>query len=181
MVKEAKNGKWSAQKALYLHYADDMMSIAIRYSRDLASARDLVQDAFMKFFEKIDQFDLDKGMPGPWISRILVNRALQNMKKDKRLVFEEDEVFYKEPSQEASVIEKLEAEDILSFLQEIPEGCRVIFNLHVVEGYKHEEIGSMLNITASASRSQLTRAKKLLRRIILKSNDSLLFRIGHIA
>jgi len=139
------------------------MSIAIRYTKDLSSAKDLVQDSFMKFFEKIEQFDIEMGMPGPWISRILINRALQNLKKEKRLSFGDEMIFALEPSKESTIIERLEAEDILKLLQEIPEGCRVIFNLHVIEGYKHDEIGSMLGITASASRSQLTRAKKLLR------------------
>jgi len=139
------------------------MSIAIRYTKDLSSAKDLVQDSFMKFFEKIEQFDIEMGMPGPWISRILINRALQNLKKEKRLSFGDEMIFALEPSKESTIIERLEAEDILKLLQEIPEGCRVIFNLHVIEGYKHDEIGSMFGITASASRSQLTRAKKLLR------------------
>ncbi len=181
MVKEAKKGKWSAQKALYLHYADDMMSIAIRYTRDLASAKDLVQDTFMKFFEKIDLFDLEKGAPGPWISRILINRALQNMRKDKRLSFEDEEIFSAEPSKESSIIEKLEAEDILKLLLEIPEGCRLIFNLYVIEGYRHIEIGEMLGITPSASRSQLTRAKKLLQKIIMKKDTNPVINFGYVA
>lgn len=169
LIEKAKQGKWEAQKELYLHYADDMMSIAIRYTRDLSSAKDLVQDAFIKFFEKIDGFDIDKGQPGPWIRRILINRALQNFKKENRLSFGDEMILNSEPSKTPSIIEKLEADDILKLLAEIPEGCRLIFNLHIIEGYKHEEIGKLLGITASASRSQLTRAKKLLRNII---NDS---------
>ena len=169
LIEEAKKGKWSAQKELYLHYADDMMSIAIRYTKSLSAAKDLVQDTFIKFFENIERFDIQKGMPGPWMSRILINRALQNFKKENRLSYVDDEVFTTEPSNELSIIEKLEAEDILNLLNEIPEGCRIIFNLHVVEGYKHDEIGNMLGITASASRSQLSRAKKLLRMIIEKN------------
>ncbi len=169
LIAAAKKGTWSAQKELYLTYADDMMSIAIRYTKDQSAAKDLVQDSFIKFFEKIEQFDIEKGMPGPWISRILINKALQNYKKENRLSFETETIFAQEPSRETSIIETLEAEDILNLLQELPEGCRVIFNLNVVEGYKHEEIGKMLGITASASRSQLTRSKKLLRKLIEKN------------
>lgn len=169
LINEAKKGDWNAQKELYLYYADDMMSIAIRYSKNLAAAKDLVQDTFIRFFENIEQFDLKKGNPGPWMSRILINRALQILKKENRLSYAEDEVFISEPSKEISIIEKLEAEDILNLLSKLPEGCRTIFNLHAIEGYKHEEIGSMLNISASASRAQLSRAKKLLRMNIEKN------------
>ncbi|MDA8693109.1 RNA polymerase sigma factor [Saprospiraceae bacterium] len=168
-MKEAKKKKWKAQKELYLFYADDMMSIAVRYTKDISAAKDLVQDTFMKFFEKIEQYDINKGKPGPWISRILINRALQNIKKESRLSFSDESVFEKELSNEQSVVEKLEAEDILKLLQKLPEGCRAVFNLYVVEGYKHDEIGGMLGITAGASRSQLSRAKQLLRKIIKKN------------
>jgi len=169
LIAAAKKGIWSAQKELYLFYADDMMSIAIRYTRDQSAAKDLVQDSFIKFFEKIDQFDLKKGLPGPWLSRILINKALQNFKKENRLSFETETIFAQEPSREISIVETLEAEDILKLLKELPEGCRVIFNLNVIEGYKHVEIADLLGITASASRSQLTRAKKLLRQLIEKN------------
>jgi RNA polymerase sigma-70 factor, ECF subfamily len=175
LIAEAKQGNWLAQKELYLYYADDMMSIAIRYSEDLSSAKDLVQDTFLKFFENIERFDILKGMPGPWLSRILINRALQNIKKGKRMSFEDDTFFGDEPYIELSVLERLKAEDIIKLLDKIPEGCRAIFNLHVVEGYKHDEIGSMLGITAGASRSQLTRAKKLLRNILTKNKSAYKF------
>ncbi len=168
LVKGCKNQEWLAQKELYLLYADEMMSIAIRYSKDLSSAKDLVQETFLIFFKKIDQFDEEKGTVGAWISRILINKSFKDYRKNKKMVFAGEEVFADEVSLETSIVEQLEAEDILNLLKKLPEGCRIIFNLKVVEGYNHNEIGEMLNITASASRSQLTRAKKMLRVMIEK-------------
>ena len=168
LVQRCKNQEWSAQKELCLLYADEMMSIAIRYARDTASAKDLVQDAFLTFFKKIDQFDENKGSLGAWISRILINKSFSDYRKNQRMIFSGEEMFTEEASTEISIVEQLEAEDILNLLKELPEGCRLIFNLNVIEGYRHVEIGEMLNITASASRSQLARAKKILRTLIEK-------------
>lgn len=168
LIKRCKNQEWSAQKELYLLYADEMMSIAIRYANDLSSAKDLVQEAFLVFFKKIDQFDEEKGTLGAWISRILINQSFKTFNKNQKMIFSGEEILAEKFSTETSIVEQLEAEDILNLLKELPEGCRAIFNLNVIEGYRHNEIGEMLNITASASRSQLTRAKKLLRLLIEK-------------
>ncbi len=175
LILKSKNQEWKAQKALYLMYADEMMSIAIRYTKDHSAAKDLVQETFLTFFKKIEQFDESKGALGAWMSRILINQALKDFRKNQRMVFVAEETFAAEVSSEISVIEKLEAEDILKLLKELPEGCRVIFNLKVVEGYSHTEIGALLGITASASRSQLTRAKKILRELILGNSSQNIF------
>ena len=170
LIEGCKHQEWSAQKELYLTYADEMMSIAIRYTKDQGSAKDLVQETFLTFFKKIDQFDEAKGTLGAWLSRILINRAFKDFRKNQKIVFVEEESFAGEESQQTSIIEQLEAEDILNLLKKLPEGCRIIFNLKVIEGYSHNEIGEMLGITPSASRSQLTRAKKLLRGLIEKQS-----------
>ncbi len=161
-----KKQDWAAQKELYLLFADDMMSIAIRYAKDLPSAKDLVQDTFLTFFNKIDMYDPSKGALGAWLRRVLINKYFAEYRKGQRLLYPEDAVLPDQETDLPSAIDTLEAEDILGLLKELPEGCRIIFNLKVVEGYNHNEIGDMLKITASASRSQLTRAKKLLRRMI---------------
>ncbi|MFK7810701.1 MAG: RNA polymerase sigma factor [Saprospiraceae bacterium] len=171
LIKNCKKQEWSAQKELYLLFADDMMSIAIRYSKDLSSAKDLVQETFLTFFKKIDQYDENKGALGALLSKILINNSFVEYRKNQRIIFTGEEVFLDQFSNETSVIETLEAEDILNLLQKLPHGCRIIFNLKVIEGYSHNEIGELLEITPSASRSQLTRAKKLLRDMINKSSS----------
>lgn len=168
LIEGCKNQEWSAQEELYLLYADEMMSIAIRYTTDHASAKDLVQETFFTFFNNIHQFDEQKGTLGAWLSRMLINRSFNDYRKNKKMIFAGEEMFAGEISNETSIIEELEAEDVLNLLKELPEGCSIIFNLKVIEGYSHNEIGEMLGITPSASRSQLTRAKKLLRQLIEK-------------
>lgn len=168
LVKRCKNQEWAAQKELYLLHADELMSIAIRYSKDISSAKDLVQETFMTLFKKIDQFDDSKGTLGAWLSRILINNSFKEYRKNQKMVFTGEAIFEEETSTEISIIEQLEAEDILKLLKELPEGCRTIFNLKVIEGYRHTEISDLLNISASTSRAQLTRAKKLLQALIEK-------------
>ncbi len=166
LIAKCKQQEWAAQKELYLLFADEMMSIAIRYSTDLTSAQDLVQETFITFFKKIDQFDDNRGTLGAWLSRILINKSFAAYRKNQKLIMTTEDHLEHQVSNETSAIENLEAEDIIQLLKKLPEGCRIIFNLKVIEGYSHNEIGEMLNISASASRSQLTRAKKLLRVMI---------------
>lgn len=166
LIEQCRKNDWKAQKELYLLYADQMMSLAIRYSPDLSAAKDLVQETFLTFFNKIEKYDADKGTPAAWISRILINQALKDYRKNKKTIYLEEEVFTNETSLETSILELLKAEDILKLLNDLPAGCRIIFNLKEIEGFSHNEISNMLNITASASRSQLTRAKKILRTLI---------------
>jgi len=166
VIEACKRQEWAAQKELYLLYADEMMSIAIRYAKDIASAKDLVQETFITGLKKIEQFDEDKGTIGGWLRKILINKSYAQYRKSKRMLFEGEEILIDQVSNETSVIESLEAEDILKLLEKLPDGCSMIFNLKVVEGYSHVEIGEMLGISQGTSRSQLSRAKKLLRDMI---------------
>ncbi len=166
LIEACKKQDWAAQKKLYLLIADDMMSVAVRYAVDLPSAKDLVQETLLTFFRKIDDYDASKGSLGGWLRRILINIHLGEYRKNKRLFFTDEVTWLDQKVPDASIVELLEADDILKLLKKLPEGCRMIFNLKVIEGYSHIEIGQMLNISASASRSQLTRAKKLLRDLI---------------
>lgn len=166
LIESCKKQDWAAQKELYLLFADDMMSVAIRYAKDLSSAKDLVQETFLICFKKIEQYDENRGAFGGWLSRILINKSFAEYRKNQKMIFVNEDILLDRASTETSAVEELEAEDILKLLQDLPQGCRVIFNLKVIEGYSHNEIGEMLGITPSASRSQLTRAKKLLRTMI---------------
>lgn len=144
------------------------MRIAIRYSKDQAMAKDLVHDTFLKVFTSIKMFDPRKGSIMGWMSRILINEALQHFRKNNRIDLLPETSFPDHEDHVYSILHTLEAEDILRLINTLPEGCRLIFNLYVIEGYKHKEIGQMLQITASASRAQLTRAKQLLRKLLSK-------------
>lgn len=166
LIQGCKKQEWAAQQELYLLYADEMMNIAIRYAKDMSSAKDLVQETFYIFFKKIEQYNVEKGNLGAWLRRILINKSFEDYRKNQRMEYREKEDFLAQSSDDFSALASLEAEDILKLLNKLPDGCRVIFNLKLIEGYNHQEIGEMLGITASTSRSQLTRAKKLLKEMI---------------
>lgn len=163
LIKGCKACDPRAQKQLYLLFADEMMSIANRYAKDLPEARDIVHDTFLKVFKSIQKFEEGRGSFGGWIARILINHAIAKHRRQKRMVPLAEEDFSLKPSEDFSILDTLAAEDILNLIKQLPERSRTIFNLYVIEGFKHDEIGTLLNISASTSRSQLTRAKKLLR------------------
>lgn len=163
----------AAQRQLYMMFADELMSIALRYAKDTSMARDLVHDTFLKVFEKIGSFKLNQGSFGGWMNRILINQAIEIYRRQKRMVYNTEDYFYETHANEIDVIQQLEAEDIIELLQILPEGGRLIFNMYVIEGFKHNEIGQILGISPSTSRSQLTRAKVLLRQAIAKEGRKL--------
>ena len=162
LIEDCKRQDRLAQKKLYLHYADKLMNISLRYARDVHEAKDILQSAFIKIFTKISDFTIGEGSFEGWMSRIVVNEALQLYRKNKKIFYGETEIYDLSLTIEASAVQDLEAEDILNLLKQLPDGYRVVFNLSVVEGYNHKEIGEILGITESASRSQLARAKKSL-------------------
>lgn len=146
------------------------MRISLRYARDEHEAKDIVQNAFVKVFTKISSYKAKKGTFESWLSRIVVNEALQLYRKQQRYVdWESESVF--DGAVPAAALENLQAADIIALLRELPNGYRVVFVLSVVEGYTHQEIAKELGITASTSRSQLARAKKLLQRLITEQNS----------
>lgn len=166
MIKACKVYDQKAQRELYLLLADDMMSVAIRYAKDLPEAKDVVHDAFIKIFKAIPKFVEGKGSFEGWVRRIVVNVAISKFRKQKKMTPVAGYDFSLSASEDFSIVDTLAAEDILMLIQQLPERCRMIFNLYVIEGFSHLEIGELLKITSSTSRSQLTRAKKLLRRQI---------------
>lgn len=170
LIEGCKQQDRSCQKALYLRYVKLASRISLRYARDEHEAKDIVQNAFIKVFTKIGSYKARKGTFESWLSRIVINEALQLYRKQQRysdLEIEEDYTIEIAPV----VLEHLQAEDILKLLRKLPDGYRLVFVLFVVEGYSHQEIAKELGITASTSRSQLTRAKKLLQKFIIEQNS----------
>lgn len=163
LIKDCQQYKRAAQRELYLLFADDLMNLAMRYARDQSMARDLVHDTFLKVFESIPSFKLNKGSFKGWMSRILINKAVEGYRRNRRMIYAETPGLMRELSTENLAIDKLEAEDILQLLQQLPVGSRMIFNMYVIEGFRHDEIAKVMGISSSTSRSQLTRAKQILR------------------
>ncbi len=162
LIQDCLKGKLSAQRELYEKYAGSMLGVCFRYTRSLPDAEDVLQEAFVKVFNKLSQFKFE-GELGGWIRRIMVTTALNYLKKNKRyqteMYFTEE---YMHPVTNDNPEINIEAKEIANLIRQLPQGYQVIFNLHAVEGYSHVEIGQILGISDSTSRSQYARARAVL-------------------
>ncbi len=166
LVADCRKGDRKVQKQLYERYAGKMMGVCLRYCRDRETARDLLHDGFLKVFTHMDDFE-GKGSLEGWIRRIMVNTALEYLRKqqDENNLLEVDEV-YGLAGSEVDALDQLEAEELISLIQRLPDTYRTVFNLFAVEGYSHKEIAEVLSITESSSRVYLTRARQLLQEML---------------
>ncbi len=152
-----------AQKQLYERYAGKLFATAMRYMKNRDDAEDVLQDSFIKIYQKIDTFRADCPLEA-WLRKIVANTALKSLQKqpdylqhvDNQNV--SDEIIQREDSSIAG----LHFEQLMNIVNDLPEGCRMIFNLYAIEGYQHNEIAEMLGVTEGTSKSQYSRAKMLL-------------------
>ena len=160
-------GKREAQYELYKKFASSMLSLCFRYSKNKAEAEDFLQEGFLKVFQKIRSYRKEGSLEG-WIKRIMINNALNHIKKNRKIPFHEDIDLINE----RQIVNLEEVEGTLdpvpeSVLQEmihsLPEGYRIVFTLYVVENFSHKEIAVELNITESTSKTQLLKARRYLR------------------
>lgn len=156
----------TAQKLLYERFASQMMAICVRYAGNPMEAQDMLQEGFMKVFEKLGQFRSD-GPLGGWIRRIMVNEALIYLRRMKKHQFAEeiDDDRHDHPL-ENEVLGAMATDELLQLIAALPDGYRTVFNLFAVEGYSHKEISELLNITESTSKTQYHKARKQLRTLI---------------
>ena len=164
LIDNCKKNNPQAQRALYDLYARKMMAVCMRYGRDYDTAQDLMQEGFIKVFTAIDSYTGNGSFEG-WVRKIFINTALEYLRRND-ILRETVDIDDNEPLQEIddSTVEQMSADELMELIAELPAGFRTVFNLFVVEGYNHKEIGTMLGITESTSRSQLTRAKKWLQK-----------------
>ena len=159
-------GDLKAQEELCKQYYGYVMSIALRFSSCHDNALEIANDSFLKIFRKIESYKIDKEFK-TWVRKIVVNTAIDHYRKDRKNNLEISiEAAYNEPVEE-DVSTSLSAEELIKLINSMPVKYRYIFNLFEIEGYSHEEIALQLGITASNSRANLTRAKKMLRKMIL--------------
>jgi RNA polymerase sigma factor (sigma-70 family) len=162
MIKACSKGDRKAQKELYDKYASKMLVVAMRYSKSDQEAEDVIQEAFIKVFDKIKTFREECRL-GFWIKRIVVNTAL-NHQRSKLYMFPMLDVEDLNNDMESEFsLANYHFKELLKTIQELPTGCQVIFNLFAIEGYSHQEIAKKLNISIGTSKSQYFRARMLLR------------------
>lgn len=167
LVKECVSGNTIAQRTFYDLFAKKMMGVCLRYTNNGEEAQDVLQDGFIKIFNKLPDFE-SKGSLEGWVRRIMVNTALDQYRKNKKHQndVDVDVVGYKLEKNEF-IVESITAQDLLKIIQTIPEGYRIVFNLFAIEGYSHKEIAERLGVTESTSKSQYSRAKSLLRKLMV--------------
>lgn len=167
LVEACLKRRSSAQKELYERYAPKMYAICLRYLKNESEAEDTMITAFMKVFQKIDQYQFKGSFEG-WIRKIMVNEALSLIRKNKNMYLEVD---IDKADTEAGFSDCLEEEDLLVMIQNLPIGYRTVFNLYAIEGYSHKEIADLLNINEGTSKSQLSRARSMLQKGLLENEE----------
>jgi RNA polymerase sigma-70 factor (ECF subfamily) len=171
LIKECIKKDIRAQKHLYEKYASLMMSVCLRYVRDRDIAQNLLQDGFIKLFDKIHTYSGSGSFVG-WMRKIFVNAALEHLRRNDVFKYSTDiDAAFNIESEDESPVEKISADELMKCITELPSGFRTVFNLFAIEGYSHAEIAEQLGIQEGTSRSQYARARTLLQQKILKLKE----------
>jgi len=160
LIDKCKKGDRRAQEQLYRQYSNILFGICLKYSRNKSEAEDSLHDSFMTIFEKISQYK-SKGSFEGWIKRITINTVLQKYRKEEYLKVVSDNV--KEEVEVETEYADIELQTLLQYIQELPNKYRITFNLYVLDGYSHKEISSMLGTSPGTSKSNLARARMILK------------------
>ena len=169
LVKEAKQGSASAQKCLFDLLADKMMLVCRRYVKNVEDAEEVLLDGFYKFFKSMTFFQYQGEAPLiGWLKKIMVNECLMFLRR-KNVFTIVTESTAEEIPLEAEALDQLSAREIFDLIVQLPVGYRTVFNLYEIEGMDHKEIAAMLGIAEGTSKSQLSKAKNLLQKNILKN------------
>jgi RNA polymerase sigma-70 factor (ECF subfamily) len=173
LVSSAANGNRKAQTELYGLYARAMLNVSYRMVRDASIAEDLMQDAFIDAFQKLEQFNFDSTF-GSWLKKIVINKSLNHLRREKMIQEKEQNIIeianWHEDAIEDQWSERFSIEDIKNATKKLAKKHSLIFQLYMIEGYDHEEISEIMGITASTSRSQLSRAKNNLKEILIQKS-----------
>jgi RNA polymerase sigma-70 factor (ECF subfamily) len=149
-----------AQHEIYTKFSPKMLSVCRQYIKDIHQAEDIMITAFMKVFTNLKNFE-HKGSFEGWIRRIMVNECISFIRVQKKVKFIEDENYFEESFN--NIESQFSVEDIQFLIDNLPDGYKMVFNLYCIEGYKHQEIATMLGINEGTSKSQLSHARKMLK------------------
>ncbi len=167
LIRGCIEGDRRMQEELYRRFSPKMYAVCLRYASNADEAQDILQDGFIKVFKKLESFRGEGSFEG-WIRRIFVNTAIEHFRRKKYMqpVTEREENTIE--GKYISVLDELAEKDILQLVTQLSPGYRTVFNMYVVEGYSHKEIGDMLGISEGTSKSQLSRAKAILQDLVKK-------------
>ncbi len=173
ILERALNGERASQEKIYLKHYNYAISVAMRYGGSRFEAQEIVQDAFVNMFKRLETFDLEREFR-PWFRRIVINSSIDYYRKYHKAneIKTNDELYDNDSSVDADVLSSLSANDIMLAVQQLPPSYRIVFVLHIVEGFKHEEIAEQLGITVGSTKSNLFKAKAQLREMLNQWNQA---------
>lgn len=165
LIKGCIDGDRNMQRQLYDRFSAKMYGVCLRYAGNADDANDILQEGFIKVYRNIGRFRGEGSFEG-WIRRIFVNTAIEHYRKKVKLynVTETQENTIEDSA--LDVLDTLAEKDIIKIINELSPGYKAVFNMHVIEGYSHKEIAAMLGITEGTSKSQLARAKSVLKKLM---------------
>lgn len=157
-------GDRKMQEELYNRFASKMYAVCLRYANNSDDAQDLLQEGFIKVYKNLHRFRAEGSFEG-WVRRVFINSSIEHYrKKQAKLTTVSDKEENTIENSDISALDSLAERDIINLIQDLSPGYRTVFNLYVVEGYSHKEIGELLNISEGTSKSQLARAKSILQK-----------------
>lgn len=163
IVKDCIAGDINAQKQLYLLFQKKMFGLCLRYSKDYTEAEDIAQNGFLKVFENIKQCRDILNIEN-WIKKIMINTALMHYRKKKEKLYVVDDLQYlNDDINSDDIISNISAKELLDMIRGLSPKYKTVFNLYAIDGYKHEEISKMLDISIGTSKSNLSRARMILK------------------
>ena len=164
LIRQSLQNNRKAQKLLYEKFSPRMLSLCAYYIKDLQKSEEVMLNGFLKVFTKLHQYS-EKGSFEGWIRKIMVYECISYLRKKKKLLFT-DSIESFESVVDNEIELKIAVEDLQIYINKLPEGCKIVFNMYVIEGYKHAEIAEILNISIGTCKTQLYRARKTLQDMI---------------
>jgi RNA polymerase sigma-70 factor (ECF subfamily) len=176
LVRECADGNRDYQQKLYKAMYSKMMGVCYRYADRPEDAKDLFQEGFMKVFEKIGKYNFKGSLEG-WIRRIMVNHAIDHYRKNKKkFAFSESmleaEKIPEEANEDLGMFEDISAKDLLLLVQQLSPVYRAVFSLYVLDDYSHAEIAAEMGISEGTSKSNLSKAKRNLKKLVLEKIEN---------
>jgi RNA polymerase sigma factor (sigma-70 family) len=165
LIKGCIAGIRKYQEELYNIHSSKMYAVCLRYCKDADDAQDVLQDGFVKIFKNLEKFRFEGSFEG-WIRRIFVNTAIEHYRKKSNNFSINEQIETGLEDLNTTALDNLALKDLMSVISELSPGYKAVFNMYVIEGYSHKDIGEILKISEGTSKSQLARAKSILQKIL---------------
>ncbi|MBZ0247191.1 MAG: sigma-70 family RNA polymerase sigma factor [Cyclobacteriaceae bacterium] len=170
LLDSCRKGNRNSQDRLYKEYYAYSMGICLRYSRTREEAVEIVNDGYIKIFTKLDKYSKGLSFKG-WLRRVMINSAIDYFRRNEKHYNSLDISHGQYETTSETIIDQMAEEEIIAAIQRLPPSYRMVFNLFVIEGYKHEEIANQLNISTGTSKSNLAIARSKLQKILLREHQ----------